>query len=223
MEIFLDSKFIPEGVNQDVLLQAESRLQRHDLPQNVDALFFHGRSYHDHNGLFEIINELYQKGEIKFIVLPGSEGERFGSNKPREASPGKTVYTMTLEYYGIPRENILISDRAHHTKAENDAFLKLAKERGWKSVAVLTQPHQILRAMLGLVKTMQTQEFFVKAYPLVPEKTNWEKFVRGNQGLELKPRKLHLIDERKRIPLYQAKGDLASFEELFDYLNSLKI
>lgn len=218
MESFSDSKYIPEGVDSSLLLRAESMLQKHELPHPVDALFLHGRSYYDHDGLFEIISDFYQKGKIKFVVLPDSEGERFGGNRPREASPGKTVYIATLEYYGIPREHILIAGHAYHTKAENDAFLKLAKEKGWESVAVLTQAYQILRTMLGLIRTMQTQEYWVRAHPIVPEQTDWEKLVRGSQGMELKPRKEHIFDERKRIPIYQAKSDLASFEELFNYL-----
>lgn len=219
IEIPINSGDVPSGLNLEQVSKANGELLKHELPHPVDALLFHTRAPGDHGGLFELVKDNYERGLIKYIVLPKNEGERFDGNDPRDANFGKTFYTAFLESLGgVNEDAILYSGDARHTKAESDAFLRLAKEQGLKSVAVLAQPHQILRAMLSLVASIKEQNYWIEAYPLVPESTDWELLVCGSQGLEAKPRKEHIRDELERIALYQAKGDLASFDELSDYL-----
>lgn len=184
------------------------------------GLFF-GRSWREaeKKGLFKLVLDLYQQGMIKELGIPGTEGQQQGSEKRGVANPGKTLWTSRLVGMGIPQEHIHYADyEARNTKTEGDSFLKIMEENGWRRGIYIANPHQIVRAGLGLVRTINQQGLDMQVFAAVPPTTNWGRLVRGSQGKELKPRWEHINDERIRILLYHFKGDLASFEELFEYL-----
>ena len=182
--------------------------------EQVDALFFHGRSHGDDDGLFEIAAEFYRHGTR--IVLNGSDGERRGGITPGEAWPGKAPWTERLKALGVT--DIVYSEPAFDSKQENEAFLDLAMNRGWKSGAILTQPHQAVRAFLGMVKSMADHGYWMRVYAVSPKSTLWWKPVYGSQGAAEILRFGHIEEEFNRIRPYQQKGDLACFAILFDYL-----
>lgn len=185
--------------------------------EKVDALFFHGRSHGDDDGLFELVAELVTGGMVGHVALNGSDGERLGDSRPGVAWPGKQIYMDRLAAFGIGKA-IVCSRPAFHNKDENEAFLEFAMARGWRTGIVLTQPHQLLRTFLGMVKSMAVHGYWMRAYAVAPKSTAWWKDVFGSQGAESKRRFLHIEEEFKRVPLYQQKGDLATFDELFEYL-----
>lgn len=182
--------------------------------EGVDGLFFHARSFGDDDGLFKIAADFHARGAR--VVINGSCGERQVGTKPGEAWPGKAAYLERLRAVGVA--DTLSSEPAFNTKQENEMFLKLAVEKKWRSAAILTQPHQMLRAFLGMVKSMATCNYWVRVYAVAPKFTDWCKEVHGSQGAKAMLRFDHIEEEFKRIPLYQQKGDLATFEELFEYL-----
>lgn len=139
--------------------------------------------------------ELYKQGMIKHIIIPGTEGERQGDTTPYLSNPGKTCWTNRMLEMRIPREAIHHSEPAYNTKTEGDAFLQEAQKNGWTRAIAITQPHQIARAMLGLVKTIDTQNLQIDVYATVPTETDWCKKVKGSQGKERKPRIDHIKDE----------------------------
>ncbi len=186
------------------------------LPQQTDALFLHGRSYGDDEGLFELVSQLYKDGRIKSVIIPGTDGRRHGASIPGEAWPGQKAWMKKLKELGV--DKVHLSDPGYNTRTETDSFLKASSEKGWKSVAVLTQPHQILRAMLGTVKSMEERNTWIRVYALIPPNTSWGSEVFGSQGEKSLPRIDHIKEELVRIHRYQEKGDLASFEQLFMYI-----
>jgi hypothetical protein len=100
---------------------------------------------------------------------------------------------------GVPREKIIHSAPGYHTRAEGDAFLDEARKRGWKRVVTIANPHQIVRATLGIVRTINDQSLPIAAYSDVPPHTNWDVRVKGSQGKERKPRRDHVKDEVERV------------------------
>lgn len=190
--------------------------------QPVDVLFFHNRSFGDYTNLYEMAGEMFKRGRVGFIAVTNNEGERFGSTVPYAANPGMTEHIRRLtEEQQIPPENILHPEtRAFHTRQENDAFLELSKQMVWRSGVILAQPHQIIRPMLGMLQAMDVGGYQMEIYTAAPEVTPWLEVVRGNQGIELKPRIEHISDELERIYRYQTSGELATFEQLFDYLKA---
>lgn len=200
-----------------------------DRPQKpVDAVFFFGRSFFDaeKHGIFQVAADFINDGRGKYLFIPDSEGERMGETTPRIATAGKTLWTDRLVRLGVDRSKIIYSphpvpgEYGFNTKTEGDAFLKKAAEDELHSAVVLTHPHQIVRAMLGIVATMHTTGQKLDVWSMTPEFTDWNKKVRGSQGMELKPRLDHIQDEIDRIFKYQQKGDIASFDELFSYLTT---
>lgn len=203
------------------LYQATVMLLSGQPQKPVDVLFFHNRSFGDYTDLFEIAGEMFQRGRVRFIAVTNNEGERVGSTVPLEANPGKTWCINNLLAQGIPIESIIYPDTmAFHARQENDTFLKLSRQMRWRTGVILTQPHQLLRAMLGMVQTMNNDDYQMEVYTSAPISTPWQRVVSGNQGLESKPRIDHIQDEWERVRKYQAAGYLATFEQLFDYLET---
>ncbi|MDO8573443.1 MAG: hypothetical protein Q7R77_01705 [Candidatus Daviesbacteria bacterium] len=201
------------------IYQATTMLLSGRPTKPVDVLFFHGRLFGDDTGLFELAADLVKNKMVGIVALFGNEGERVGSNIPFEANPGKTWYRKQLIEYGVPPDQIIFAaEGGYHTELESDGFLTLAAEKGWLSGAILTQPHQLLRATLGMVRAMQQQWYVMNVYTVTPPTTNWNEIVFGSQGMEAKPRVDHIVDELVRVAKYQQDGGLVSFTELFAYL-----
>lgn len=202
------------------MVAATQQLVNDILPNHIDTLFFHGRSFGDYDGLFELASSLFHQQRTDHIALFDNNGERFGSDIPYEANPGKGWVRHQLIEHGIPEERILIAaGGGYHTRWENDDFVRLAAEMNWTSGAILTQPHQILRATLGMLQAMEEQRWNMSIYAAVPQDVDWNKIVYGSQGKEAKARRLHVVDELKRVRYYLAIN-LAPIRQLFDYLNS---
>ncbi len=208
-----------EGLNPLDVYQANTMLLSGRPTEPVDALFFHGRSFGDYTGLFELTKELVEARLVRRILLFGNEGERVGSTVPYESNPGKTWCRQQLLNHGIDDEMILDTPGGgYYTKLESNDFVRLCAQKDWTSGVTLTQPHQLLRATLGTIRSLEQQKYGMEIYTATPTDTPWEEDVSGSQGLEVKQRKAHIPDELMRIRLYQEKGDLASFPELFGYL-----
>ncbi len=217
-----------EGERKQLLgLATATTVLLSDAPSNpVDAVFFFGRSFFDaeKGGIFRVAATLVQQGNARQLFLADSEGERMGETTPRIANPGKSLWTDRLHRLGVTQNQILyaphLTPREHgfNTKTEAEAFLHTAADSGYKTAAILTQPHQLVRAMLSVVKTMEQQEIDMDIWCITPQSTDWTKQVMGSQGMERKPRIEHVQDEIQRIFRYQQTGDIATFDELFTYL-----
>lgn len=193
-------------------------LSDRDVPTNLDAVFFHNRSYGDDTNLPRLAAEIIRMGRARFIAVTNNEGERFGSDIPYEANPGKTYYIDRLLSIGVPTYTIVVPERpAFHAREENKAFIELSEQKGWKSAIILAQPHQLLRSMLGAVQEMNQSGYMMMLFAAAPDFTNWQQIVRGSQGLEEKTREEHIQDEFGRIIRYQKSGELATFDELSEY------
>lgn len=198
-----------------------------DCPSHpVDVVYFFGRSYFDagKRDLFKVVVDFIKNGRAKVIIIPGSEGQKIGDPTPRLFNPGMTLWTNRLVAMEVPREKTLYrplpeGQTGFHTKTESDSFLKKSLKKGYTTAVSLIHPHQAVRAMLGLIKTINEQSLPVDVWAGVPQNTNWNVRFKGSQGMVRKPRFMHIQEELNRILAYQSQGDLASFDELFSYLS----
>ena len=178
----------------------------------------------------------YEKGEGKYTANPGKAewakmldevgfdlqgagGELTGKVTIYDGDV-KNTYPFQGEIGELTGVVATTSPGVRTTKEENEAVLKYALEHGIKSIALLAHPHQLPRAMLGMVATLNAHNITdIKVYAVHSDSTDWDKIVPGSQGKNLKQRRLHAIDETIRIPTYQnnSKKDDASFEELQKY------
>lgn len=206
------------------LAESEARIVLlSDWPTDpVEAIFFYARSHDDDDeNIFRTASELASRfGGC--VVINGSDGELADGTGPGVAWAGKGIWIDRLKDFGITP---LLTRPALDNKDENEAFLSCAIAQGWKSAAILTQPHQIVRTFLGAVKSMADRDYWMRLHAVAPKSVDWWKVVRGSQGAEALPRGMHIGKEDSRIPLYQLKGkygkggrDLATYEELFAYL-----
>lgn len=216
--------FDPLEVGQALLLLCNDRLPEEDAYTtncNVDLLLFHSRARGDSDGLFRLAADLYKDGTVGKIVINGSHGERSAGGARHEAWDGCEAWRERLvEDFDVNSDDIILSTPAYNTKQENDAFLDVCKAQRALTAALLTQPHQMLRTMLGMLQSMLTRDQWIATYAMMPSDTDFDKEVYGSQGQKCLPRFDHIAEEWRRIPEYQAKGDLASMKDLVAYLRS---
>lgn len=201
-----------------VLLHQVDTILSHSYPtKDVDALFFHARSYGDDEGLFKLASDMYQDRKVRHVVVFNSDGRRHGGVVPGESNPGMDYYIDQLEQRSVP--NILSPrEPGYHTRTETDGFVEIAKEHGWRSAVVIAQPHQLLRIMLGTVTVMAKTGYWMEVYTAAPQSVQWLLVTRTNQGRQEETRIENAQRELLRIPDYQKRGHLATLEELMDYL-----
>ncbi len=200
----------------------------HDRPSEpVDILYFFGRSYFDapKEGLYRLAVDLYQEGRVRKIIIPGTEGERLGRNIPRESHPGKTLMRDRLVRMGILDSDIIDSAPGYHTRQEGDAFLNYSFENGLYNAIALTNPTQIVRAVLSLVAKIDSDHLPVSVFAVVPNPLtfDWGRMVKGSQGAERKPAYKHLYQEFEGIHKYQnypPPNNIATFSKLFEYMEA---
>ncbi|MDP3685284.1 MAG: hypothetical protein Q8R32_00465 [bacterium] len=198
----------------------------HHPKRRADAAFVFGRAQGDFeatdgdSGILEKAAGLYRNDLVAFVIIPSQEaGVAHGGKSVATTFPGTQVFRRNLEELGVPQQAIVVpGDYVPYTRAEGDAYVRLAKERGWTSAVTIQHPHQAPRTMLGLLKSFAACQHHMHVVPDYPWSVNWSKRVYGSQGAQLLPRHEHIQEEWRRILEYQAKGDLASWEELEHYL-----
>lgn len=195
--------------------------------QPVQATFVFGRAQRDYeategdSGILETTAELYHQKLTQFLSFPGTKGKLAVDGVTVSTTyPGPEVFGQRLQELGVPVDQIAPTAEAPpHTRGDSDAFVGLAKDHGWSTAVVIMHPHQVLRAMLGILKSFEKHAYPMQVLPVCPRCVNWSKNVYGSQGALLLKRHEHIHQELDRILRYQEKGDLASFKELNSYLS----
>ncbi len=210
---------MPELLHELVLpyVQATTILLNDRKPAfGAHIALLHARSFGDEGEVLDHAARLHLSENHPFILVNGSDGE--GVEPGKQAWAGRQKWVEELTHRGVTLMGMFESPPALHTKAENDVFLEYCKEHQYQPAYVVTQPHQIVRTMLGFVRSMRDKNFWMNMYASVPLGIAWWQEAYGPQGEKKLTRFDHMWEELRRIPQYQAKGDLATFEELFDYL-----
>lgn len=206
---------MPESDKELLAVQAITVLLSDEPLTETDTIFFHARAWEDDDGLFELASQLYKTHKTKSIAINGGEGGPLGSTVSGQNWPGWRDYFSRLRELGVG--DIYLTEPANNTKEENEMFLKFAMQMRWRSGIIFGHPHQILRGFLGMIASMRDHKYWMRIYAVAPKTTDWTKPVYGSPSVPLMPRFDHIGQELKRIPIYQAKKDLATYEELFAY------
>jgi uncharacterized SAM-binding protein YcdF (DUF218 family) len=112
---------------------------------------------------------------------------------------------------GVPDAAVYAEETAAHTKAEADRMMELARERGWKSMLLVTSPHHQYRAFLTFLRAMH-QAGLDLVLRNTPAPLPWFSDQPWGRRADLLEREL------QQIAAYQEKGDVASYEEGIAYL-----
>lgn len=189
----------------------------------VDAIFVWGRASDEwqrtefDDGVLQLAADLHRQTSAP-VVIPGYTGSATGQGQT--GYPGPQVWRIALAAFGVSEDQIVDTvGHGHNTKSEMEDFLKLAVARQWSVVLAMTQQPHALRAMLGTVKSLADRNLLhIMVAPVWPNRFDWSRKSYGSQGVGPYPR-MHWIDEEfGSILRYQAKGDLATLDELLAYL-----
>lgn len=190
-----------------------------DAPtEPVDAVFLHPLSHGDDTELFPVAAKLISEGKATYVIVNGSDGQALNDPTPGKAWAGKDEYIRQLQECGVDKSKIILSKPAFHTRENNDVFLEIAQKHGWKTAVTLNQPQQLLRATLGQIQVMKDANYWMRIYAIYPEPWDASKHVHGSQGA-IQTRRFNLLPaDVERILTYQQKGDIATFDEFFNYM-----
>lgn len=190
--------------------------------KQVDVALLFGRANgDDNNNFFGLVVYLYKIGLIKNILINGSRGERQGKTIPGESWAGGEVWADRLQKLGISKNAIHFFKPAYNTADEGRKMLAYAKKQGWKTAVSIAQPHQLLRCIAGLVRSMKTEEYPMRVYSAAPQSVDWFEKCAGSQGLYDMPRHDHIGLEYSRIQQYVF--DLATLGQVFEYYQTREL
>lgn len=151
--------------------------------------------------------ELYHTKHAPKVVLTSSaDNWEYGS-----APSSKLVPELTA--LGVSEEDIIWEETAPHTRAEADMTLRIAKEKGWKTLLIVTTEYHLYRAFLTWLKAVRDTGSEIDIVAAA---------VSGYPEFHGDTREEGLAREFERIKEYQEKGDVASFEEGVVYLSEKK-
>jgi hypothetical protein len=201
------NRVVARDPTSDLLAMAMMIYSLPRVPVHADALVVF-------NGLGEMGRTLHAlqwwqhpTNRSRFLLLAGSHPDEH------------TAEILTLERLRTPPFNVQrlagVQSQLHasHTKAQAEWVAERIDALGITSLALFVSSYHLLRAYLTLLKTLLGQEITVPMSPMptpmspatvVPEI--------GVAGWRLVP------GECQRIQTYQARGYIASFAELLDYV-----
>lgn len=128
-----------------------------------------------------------------------------------------TLENLTKPPYGLTNtHNVYSQLHVRHTKDQTDWVCEQLKKYELKGIALFVSPFHLLRAYLTQLTSCQQAGLTI---PMIPMPTP----VLPNQTIPFtqKTPRAMVQGELERIKQYQAKGDVASFQELWDYLDWL--
>ncbi|WP_018478496.1 hypothetical protein [Pontibacter roseus] len=183
----------------------------------LDGLFLFGQTEDNQSATFESAQRLFQGNRISKVLCLGTG--------PLSGYPGFEVWKRQLDQLGIG-EGILeavppvpADTQLLHTRIEAESMVQHAKKRGYKSLVVTAAPFQQPRAFMTAV-TMALQVYpELCLYSLPGKPLPWQEEVTHSQGEVQDTRAGLIAGELERIKTYHAKADLASVDEVLDYLN----
>jgi len=186
-------------------------LETRTPPQAVDALYVHGVSAGmiESCGLLKNAAKAIIAGDAKFLSYNGSDGRGAGeSSLPKSGWDGEEEYRTEFISSGVPAKLLVPTRAGLHTRDETDAFVELAKEKGWTSALIGTTPFHWPRVLSCLVGSMAKFDHQMKVWFLYPEtRVSWYQEMVGSQGTERNSTfRAEAFGDAKRLFQYWEKG-----------------
>lgn len=198
-----------------------------DRRPRTDALFIHGSPAADDEidlALLKLGASMVDGGESGVLVINGLSDEACWPNGQRLAYPGSDTWGKALSSIGCP--DFLKIPPSEHTAVESDNVIKMAEERGWKSVTIMSYPHHILRCMMQMVFCLTRAKSKLGVFTRTLPTVHWQK-VAEKGVLRSAPFRGTLVDahvreEYERLIKYADKEGTgytphATLEELIAY------
>lgn len=148
---------------------------------------------------------LYLRGIAPKIVFSGGITDyEYGSY------PFSDVLPHLLKA-GVKAEAIIHEDRSLHTRAQAVEVVKMAKDKGWKKLALVASHEHQYRAYLTFLREVLDTKSGIILYNAPARNLGWFKETKWGERFN------RLEQEFNRIEKYSAMGHLATFAEAIEY------
>lgn len=138
-----------------------------DHRKKSDALFIHGSPMDDpyiNNGVLNMSANAVHVGMVPLIVLNGISEKT--AREKHLCYPGYEPWARELINLGIDPPQILTIPACNHTAAESEALLKLAEQKSWRTLNIISAPHHQLRCFLQIIASMEKLGIDLDVYNL---------------------------------------------------------
>lgn len=154
---------------------------------------------------FQKAVELYNKGIVSKIVFSGNIIDKdYGSFPFEEIKP-------FILKGGVPEEDLIHEDKSLHTRQQAVEIVKMAKEYGWKKLALIASHEHQYRAYLTFLREVLDSKCGIILYNAPVRNLNW--FIDSGWGIRFD----RLAAEFERIEKYSSLGHLANAQEVVEY------
>ncbi len=122
------------------------------------------------------------------------------------------VFLKEFLKMGIPKNKIIIEDKAQNTYEESIGVLKMAKKRKWKKIILVVSHFHQPRAYLTFLKAMKDLNLKIQIFNAPVRELSWfDKTSLNLSRLQLLEKEFEKMDE------YIKKGHLATIKEVITY------
>ena len=169
----------------------------------------------NHNSVFQAAQFLINHSYTSKLLILGADAE--------SGYPGFEEWKRQLLQLGILTEQITSVNKEEtselNTLVESEALIRFTKKQSYGSIFVVAPPFQQLRAFMTAVTVSMREypELLIYSHPGAA--MHWQEEVVHSQGTLMAKRRELIQEELDRIEKYQNKGDLASYEQVLNYLN----
>ncbi len=180
------------------------------LGQQLDAVYLPGLSVGmiESCDLFGLVAHTVKQTFAQNLAFNGSDGRGAGpSSGPGDAWPGATWYREEFISRKVPEAKLCPTRPGIHTRDETDAFVELAKEKGWTTAYIATVPYHWPRILSCLVGSMAKCGYRMKLWLLPLNITpNWDHPMIGSQGQSTSTYRQEAYNDVGRYIMYVERG-----------------
>lgn len=183
----------------------------------VDAVYLFAQTTDNQEASFKAAQYLLKEGMaekicfVKTDAMSGYSGYRYWKEELVRSGADQS----SLEFVPpVPAHTDIL-----HTRIEAESMVHFAKKQSYKSVIVTAPPFHQPRAFMAAVTAVIKIHPELKLYSFAGKALPWCQEVAHSQGAVQDTRAGLIVGEIERIHKYQAKGDLASINEVLEYLN----
>jgi len=184
-------------------------------PAVTDGAYLFGQTTDNQESVFAAAGQLLTAMLTRRVLLPHTE--------PMSGYPGFRAWQQALHGQGIGDLQIEgvtgIASTMLHTLIEAEALVRFANVRGYRSLYLVAPPFHLPRAFMTVVTVARREYPSLQLYSFPGTTLPWQQSVAHSQGQTRGTRSELIHGELERIRIYHEKGDLASVEDVLDYLD----
>jgi uncharacterized SAM-binding protein YcdF (DUF218 family) len=185
-------------------------------PRTVDAIYLFAQTPDNQASVLFKARRLFNQ-DISTKLLFAQTGERSGYL-------GYEVWKEQLLAWEVPETSLegvpVAYDIILHTLSEAEAMVNWARYQKYKQILVVAAPFHQPRAFMTAITAALRFYPELQLYSQTGEPLAWLDEAVHSQGNAKALRKDLIAGEQERISKYQKQGDLATYDQVLQYLNN---